>query len=457
MKQTPALEHAAHPLTLLIASLVLLNDLVLRPLWPASWWTGKLSTLAVAFVLPLFLAALLSYFLPRRAKLAPGLAFGLVLIALFLLKVSPQSNSWLTAWLPIRAVADRSDLLSVFPWLAALLFYFQPTQRPRPIPLERMLFLPIATLFLLADAAMPDYGAACLRVQDSNILTSAGYHVYLSNDGGRTWMATEQNIPMECYSPGLDGPVELSVPGGTKYRVNPGNMVERSADGIKWEKVYASSALSEPEQVYNQRTIPSNLDYQPGPLDAQVDPSGENLILAMGMEGILIVPPTGTAQWVAVGPYHHNSLQNAGLRGYLTVLGGEIWLAVAAALAWFATATLRLRRTTWQIVLTIIGWLLLAATGIAQHPSINTSYLAAFAGMGLLASCLWSLALVLIALIRLRGQPRQHIIHLVIFVPLVIIVFLLPYIAWATGLIPSYSIAQAAAAALTIAMVALFK
>jgi hypothetical protein len=454
MPQTPALERAVHPLTLAAASLALLNDLVLRPLWPASWWTGKLSTFAAAFALPLLLAAVFSILLRRRQKLAAGLAFGLVLLALVLLKATPQSNHWLTAWLPVRAVPDPSDLLAVFPWLAALIFSARPAHFARPLraPNARLLFLPLAAFFLLADAAQPDYGAACLQVQDHSLLTRSTRQTYLSTDGGRTWEVTpEQSMP-DCYSTQLDGPFELAAPDGTSYRVTPGGAVERSAPGGGWETVYNASSISEPERVYNLRTISSNLFFQSGPLDALIDPVGSSLVLAMGTEGVLIVPPAGDPLWSAVGAYRHNSLRSAGLSAYLVVLGGEIWLSAALALALLATAALRLRRAAWQIVLTTLGWLLLAAAAIAQHPEINTSYRATFSALGLLLACIWALVLALIALFRLRGERLRAFAPRILFLPLGFAAFLLPYIAWAAGLLPSYWLALVITAFLAAAL-----
>jgi hypothetical protein len=460
MQPTPTLQRAAHPLTLAAASLVLLNDLLLRPLWPAAWWTGKLSTLAAAFALPLIIAAFLSLFFPRREKRNAVLAFGLVLLALVLLKASLLTNHWLTAWLPLRAVPDPTDLLAVFPWLAALVFYFRPPRFAHPLraPRARLLLVPLAALFLLADAAQPDYGAACLQVQDGILLTRSTRQTYLSADGGRTWDVTTQYSLPDCYGSALDGPVELTAPDGTRYRVDPGVAVERSTAAGGWETVYSGKTIPEPDRVYNLRTISGSLSFQPSPLDAKIDPTGSSLVMAMGVEGVLIVPPAGEPTWSAIGIYRHNNLRSAGLPGYLVILGGELWLAAGVALAWLATAALRPRSATWQIILTILGWLLLAAAGIAQHPDINTSYLATFAALGLLLACAWALVLVVIALIRLRGRLLRAFAPRVLFAPLVFIVFLMPYIAWAAGLLPSYWLAlilAAAALAVSLAVLAI--
>jgi hypothetical protein len=66
--------------------------------------------------------------------------------------------------------------------------------------------------------------------------------------------------------------------------------------------------------------------------------------------------------------------------------------------------------------------------------------------MGLLLACAWALVLLIIALIRLRGQRLRAFAPRILFVPLVFAVCLVPYIAWAAGLLPSYWIALALAA-----------
>jgi hypothetical protein len=447
---------AAHPLVLAAAGLVALNDFVLRLLWPESWWTGKLSTLAAAFALPLLLAGLMACIFPRREKFAAGLAFGTVLVGLILLKASPLTNAWLTGILPIRAVADPGDLLALIPWASALWLYFDRRFTPPVMRKRTAIFLiPLAAFFLLADAAAPEYGAACLSEQDNGLVVRGMYQAYQSEDGGQTWQTTQISEPGSCSPAQSEQPLEFSAPDGTRYRVELGGAVERAAKDQAWETIYSGSVLPEPEQVYIRRTLPGNLFYRPGPLDARLVPGGNNLVLAMGVEGILIVPPAGSLEWVALGPYHHNQLRSAGVDGYLFLLSGELWLAGAAALTWLATAALRLRRSKWQLVLVILGWIIVLAAGTAQHPDINTGYLAAFSGMSLVVAFAWAVVLVMVAFFRQRGRPLHPLTRRVLFVPIFMVVFILPYVAWALGLLPLYWFAQAAALALTVAMVGL--
>ena len=70
MKSNPSLYRSlrtlAHPLTWLALALLLVNDHLLRVLWP-SWWTGKLGDFAWLFFAPLVLAALVSLIIPAQS------------------------------------------------------------------------------------------------------------------------------------------------------------------------------------------------------------------------------------------------------------------------------------------------------------------------------------------------------------------------------------------------------
>jgi hypothetical protein len=450
MKIPPALERAAHPLTLGAAALVFLNDLLLRPLMPGSWWTGKLSTLGAAFALPILLAACLALLFPHRARFWAALSFGAVLTALLLLKATPETNRLLTSWLPVRAVPDPGDLLAVIPWAAALFFWFRPAVSFRRLFRFRLLLLPFAAIFLLADAAAPDYGVGCLvRYGETGLLARAGYITYLSNDSGQSWIETELPLLDQCIGPSTFEPGDLILQDGTHFRFTPGESIQRSADGQTWQPVYLTAGLSEPELDYINRTINTNLVYRPAPLDAVVAPGGQHLVVAMGVEGVLIVSPTGETAWYAVGPFRRDSLRHAGINGLLTILAGEIWLAAGAAIFCLANA-LRKRRSAWVTVLTIFGWTLLGGSALLQHPDYNTGYLAPLASLSLLAACLWAAVLLALALFHRRGASFRATVRLAWMAPLLAVLIFLPYVAWGLRWLPMYWIALAAAAVLTV-------
>ena len=422
--------------------LVAANDLILRPLWP-SWWTGKLSDIGVLFFLPLLLTALLSFVLPRREKLAAVMAFGGVLAAFLLLKASSVSNAWLTALLPIRAVADPTDLLTLPALAAAWLFWHKSMRSRRAIPAYPMrwdlLVLPLAALVTLADAAAPLYGVGCITLDGGKV------NPIVSGPANNT----------TCPRKDTASRMELTSSGGIRYRVIIGESVERSADGQTWEMVYTATQLSEAELAYLHKTLPTNIYYVPGPLDAQIDLSNGSLVVAMGLEGVLVVPEKGLFVWEAVGIYSHAVLESSGLDGYLYLLAGEIWLAVGVGLLWLATALLHIRRAVWQIVLTVIGWILIATAVVALDPGLaNSSYTSAFSALAESLAIVWALALAILALVRARKHPKHIILPRALTAPAVAVVILLPYAAWSLNLLAAYSGAQICAAVLGLSALA---
>jgi hypothetical protein len=442
---TAALQKLSHPLTLAALGLVVFNDLILRVFWP-SWWSGKLSDLAIIFLLPLLLTTLLAPLSGQRKHLSAGLAFGSVLVMFVLLKASPLTNHWLTAWLPIRAVPDPSDLLVLPAWGAALALWLTPASAPKmSVSRWRLLLLPLAALVTLADAAAPTYGIECLTVEDKALRSHIMYSVLESTDGGAKWEVLSGVNGELCVHKTVGESFELTSAKGIHFRGTLGEKVERSSDGQTWQTVYTSDLLSEAEQTFLEKTITSNFFYQPGPLDALVDPVSGNLVLAMGLEGVLVVPGEGRAFWAAAGPYHHSALVNGGSSAYLTLLAGEIGLVVGAALLWLVTAALRFRSSLWMIILTVLGWVFIAGEGFALTPSLaNSSYTGLFSVAAIIFTSLWVLGLLIATIVRQLRRIRPILMRLP-FVLLIAPILILPYLLWAMNVIPSYWMAQAAA------------
>jgi len=458
MKTNPAfsaaLQKLSHPLSLAALALVVLNDLVLRAFWP-SWWTGKFSDIGVIFFLPLLLSTLLTLALGRRTRLAAGLGFGSVLLAFLLLKASAAANHWLTGWLPLRAVYDPSDLLVLPAWGAALALWLGPASpSPRRAPRWRLALLPLAALVTLADAAAPSYGIECLSLENGTLFSHSMYTVLTSTDGGKTWLVKEGERGELCERKEDGESFDLTSPNGVRYRGTIGGGIERSADGSVWQTVYAPVLLSEAEETYLRKTVTSNFFYRPGPLDALVDPGSGNLVLAMGLEGVLVVPEQGRPVWAAAGQYHHRALESGGLGALFFLLSGELWLVLGAGLLWLVTACLRMGRMSMpMIVLTVFGWLFIAGEGFALTPELaNSSYTGMFTSLAVIFASLWTLGLLIATVIRVRRRISRLLVRL--FFMLLILPFLLaPYILWSVNLIPYYWIAQAAAGGLILLLI----
>ena len=130
-----ALASLAHPITIAAIILLLVNDHVLRILWP-SWLTGKLGDVAWLAFAPIVLAALLAPFLPRRGNAAMviamasvGLVFALGNTVPAFLALILRSLEWLSG-IPFRLQLDPTDLLTL-PALALAWYVWRQPIPPR--------------------------------------------------------------------------------------------------------------------------------------------------------------------------------------------------------------------------------------------------------------------------------------------------------------------------------------
>ncbi len=437
----------AHPLSLAAIGLMLANDLVFKALWP-SWWTGKLSDFAGLFFLPFLAAAMLSLVVP--ARLVGGLAFGLTGAGFALLKMDPGINS-LLGGLNLRAVLDPSDLAALLALLPAAWLWRKTPPGPALRLNWRLLVLPLAAAVTLGDAAAPDMGVACLQASDGSVLATTAYYQnsFLSHDGGLSWQSLAGEDTTQC-SPQQDIPVLNSANGEILYRINRGQSVERSADGGKtWITEYTSSATSEQEEAYVKMTLAGNLSFRQGPYAALVDPATGNLVLAMGLDGILVRSIDGKYTWAAVGPYQHDSLKQAGVMGIAALLQNLIWVALLVALGWLFTRAVRQlgRGKVWVI----LGWIGLGVTSFVAAPQVaSDSYMGIASIIALFFMSAATVIALLVASVRLQGEffpvLRRALPQMVILG----LACLLPYVLWGAGVLPSYVVAMAASIGLVV-------
>ena len=120
-----------HPATWLSIALLLVNDHILKVIYP-SWITGKLSDFAGLFFFPFIVATGLSFLLSRYhvPSLRVGqIAFGLVGIWFILLKTTPLVNGLSTSLAsrligyPPQYVIDPSDLIALSAMLPAWIIW----------------------------------------------------------------------------------------------------------------------------------------------------------------------------------------------------------------------------------------------------------------------------------------------------------------------------------------------
>jgi hypothetical protein len=130
----------SRPASLAAMAVLLLNDHLLRRLWP-SWWTGKLGDFTWLYFMPFAAAALFALVLPRRitptrrADLVGWLAFGTIGGVFSLAKTLPVFHTWLVGSLgallgfPVGWQRDPADLMALIS-LAAAWVAWQRALRP---------------------------------------------------------------------------------------------------------------------------------------------------------------------------------------------------------------------------------------------------------------------------------------------------------------------------------------
>ncbi|HET7375196.1 MAG TPA: hypothetical protein VFK30_00720, partial [Anaerolineae bacterium] len=149
-----ALLSLSHPLSIAAIAVVLLNDHLLRHVWP-SWFTGKIGDFAWLIFAPFLLAALAGW-LPIRSSnrdnligqgsiVAVGLIFGLA-------KTVPEFHSLtikiletLTGWPNVLRI-DPTDLLTLPALFIAVWIWRQSVARTFRLPNRGLVLLPLAIL-----------------------------------------------------------------------------------------------------------------------------------------------------------------------------------------------------------------------------------------------------------------------------------------------------------------------
>jgi hypothetical protein len=462
-----ALRLLVHPATLASIAVLLINDHVLRTLWPSAL-TGKLGDFAWLFFIPIAGAALLALMWPgggeRRSAIIAGVAFGSVAVVFAAAKTVPGVHAevvrlasavfgFQVGWR--RDPTDLVALASVA--LAALLWVRTPEPAERvPARSPGWVALVMAALLTVANSPAPDPGIYCLDARDGEMLAFAAYSTYRSADGGLTWAGMPNAAPAACPNPwdSLSGAMAtVKDPSNSQrsYRFTPGEVIELSEDGeATWQKVYEPATLTEAEAAAMSKEHPNSMS-RPAPLHGAVDRQTGNAVFAMGQSGALVrVAATGEWRAVAVGQYAPPSGSPAG--GMFSLLLGELLLALALGLlglAVFATRTLARGKALWIFALAF-GWLIWAAILFAFSPALSSGYGAAITFVGLLALGALLLITTIISLIGLAQEGRAAVGRALLVSLIAGILFFIPLALWGIDALPRYLLAAAFGALLGV-------
>lgn len=453
-----SLRRLAHPAAVAALGLLLLNDHLLRRLWP-SWFTGKLGDVAWLFVAPLALAVILSALagrlpLSRRARerLVLAAAWGSVGAVFVLAKTVPAAHTWLVAAASrvfgflVGWRLDPTDLLALPALVLSGWWWLRSGARPAPVPRRGWVLLPLAALLTMANSPAPDPGIFCVLAQDDRLLAFAGYAAYKSTDGGLSWQAdTTLGRDESCREPWsgeeASGPAErvpLSDPArpAVIYRYGRGQPIEVSADaGATWQVGYELRPATEAEVALMQRSLKRNLTWYDGPLDAAVDPATGNAVFAMGNLGVLVHVADGAWTWVEVGSYHQVLMRPGDV---VSLLSAQLILALALAAITLNTLAMRLGQGGPLPILLIFAWMLWPLCVFLFSPEIANGYGLLFVWLGVGGLLLLLIPATILSILRLTRSPRPVVRRVVIVAAAAGLLFLLPFLLWAMNAIPLY-------------------
>ena len=257
---------------------LIFNDFFLKKVAP-SWISGKLSDLALMYLLP-FLGLACIALIPKitRLRWIEFVAFMLPVFIFTAGKTSLAVNGLifrtLSVLLPFQThfVFDPSDLVSLIMLIPAVWVWRKSGAMAfsRPISL-RWVTLPLVAVLTLADAAAPQYGIACLEAQpDGSLLAQTLYQhdTFISSDTGMHWnpapadVYIQKECEMKYNQPGDIKIFESSS--GQEYRFIAGQEIsESTGDEQGWTQVLPLKMLSEAELAYRKKSQ-STYTFVPG-------------------------------------------------------------------------------------------------------------------------------------------------------------------------------------------------
>ncbi len=325
-----------HPLTVIALATLLLNDLLFKAMWPDAWVTGKLSDLAwVVFALPLltFLLSLIT----RGSVVAARAAFLTAYVGLPLLYAAFNTfepvHYWILRGISLasggmgRTPLDATDSIVIpLGWAIAVWVWRRPVLGSDELRLRGGLL--VAGVAVLASVASlppePDYGIqrlGVIRTEDGSAVVTGNWH--RSDDGGVSW---EKGSGIDPDSVIWDiGSVE--TPRGI-YSIEELEIVLVGDDGSS-EVAYSTEYLAKWENLWTQAQQTAHLDarvLEIQPRAIVYDERSGNLIVALGIQGVLVGTPDGRWTPTTVGRYKPSDFSfSTKTRLLLSNVG--IWLA----------------------------------------------------------------------------------------------------------------------------------
>ena len=373
-----------HPITLASLGLLLLNDLALKSFWHGAWATGKLSDFAWMVFAPPLLAYLLSFATrgqPGVERTAFAVAYaGLPLLYAAFNTFPALHDAVMAALLPLTGSSAGSPLdptdSVVIPFAAAVALWVWH-RPPKGVPTRKhrtslgLLAAVIASLATVATSPIPVTGTEWLVGIDGrgaavvDMATHGG--LYTSPDGGLTWEKTVPAVPPISW-----GKRQAETPRGV-YALE-GHAVVRTREGGAAAQVYsAPDPQTEPErwtlryETGRRRDEAVSINQPPleirgtEPVNIVHHRGTGNVIVSMGLEGVLVGDGAENWQRVAVGEFAPTDYSTAGR--IRTLFAGRFWTAAVCIALLFTLAPAAAVRRRGESTRRAVAVVALAALG----------------------------------------------------------------------------------------------
>lgn len=212
-----AVRWLTHPVTVVSTVVLLLNDHVLKGLWPG-WFTGKLSDLSGLVMAPALLGFLLAVAVPR---LSPGVlrtvsvlavGAGFAWVKTVAAGAAFASDVWSVVNGPSVILRDPTDLLAL-PGVMVAWFVWERARRQQPIGgdaarrVRLAVVLPVAVIAVAATSPpAPPHAVVGVDEVDGRIRVSGDFGSAISDTGTGGWRTETEPASVEAQ---LDEPYDM--------------------------------------------------------------------------------------------------------------------------------------------------------------------------------------------------------------------------------------------------------
>ena len=374
-----------HPVTLFAVLVLLLNDLVFKALWSNPWTTGKLSDLAwVIFASPL-LVTLLSL-LAGGGVVRQRVAFLAAYVGLPVLYVAFNTFQPLHDWImggfglltngSAGSPLDVTDSLVIPCGIAVALWIWKQSKTERSNLRTRftLIALGIAAFVTVATSvSSTENGITHIWVAKNGSLVArvTGQHLvpgidFQSIDGGKTWTLLE--TPESERE--LESSDHADTPRG-RYVIEGPDIVLISDNGSR-KIVYSTSTWSHVGNLWVQERATDRFGVRSlttAPRSLVFHQESGNVVVAMGIQGVLVGTPDGHWMSVAISvykPVNYSPLAKAG-----TLLSDSLFWFCAVVLALsYTLLALTLSQYRERYFAQALGWITTIVFIIMTIPTI---------------------------------------------------------------------------------------